>query len=330
MSDRSDSEDEESKMPQPNPAADTEINFSAKKRPLPTPEVSQAPKKAKAPEKPQIDFSTKETKATKFQAETVNIKDFCNVLLGIGNLPNLEYMFLMFNEDGMMVYGKPTVSSGVAMSFWNKQMFDVYCCPSPVKAWVTRARMEAMRKQISKNVASIKITQLVGPALCGLCFSGSRECDSGGKSLFEVNVFQQNSTEPVLDMSRFKYDWHVVTSSKKLFDNVKWLDNEGDFSHLVIENDDLVLEGLNDAAIVSDRISHKTELASKVKFKCVLLKRYLKVVTATHDLHKSVTISFMPESTKNFPVLFMYPLDQAQPQSHFSVYLSPCNTANNE
>ena len=348
-SDRSDSEEEElgtfvlsekQKAVMPKEAdwglssESKEIDFASSpvkengKRALPAPDKVEEPpvKKAKVGAKEQIDFSTESNNTpntSSFVAETANLKDFCNVLLGIGNLPNLEYMFLKFNSDGMMLYGKPASSPAMALSFWNKQMFDKYHCPTTVKLWVSRNRMEGMRKQISKNVMSVKITQIVNESYAGLCFSGSMNYDTGGKSVFDVNVFEQDACIPVLEPN-VVFDWHITTSSQKLFDNVKWIDNSGEFVSFMIDRNRLTLEGLNDAAIVSDRISHDAENSTTAKFQCILLQRYLKVVTSTHDLHKSVTISFNPDN-KNNPLLFSYPLDQASPQSHFSVYLVPCD-----
>lgn len=258
-----------------------------------------------------------------FFAKTMNVKDFCNVLVGFGNIPNLEHILVQFGPQGMMLYGKPMESPVVVTSFWNKSMFQDYKCGEVFKKWVSKSRFENLRKKISKDVEYINISNIT-EGTSGFKFSGDRLYKTGGKCHFSFNVFEWTCNVDPVEMN-VTYSWHVSTSSQKLKDNIDFMDDKSEFISVNLENKSLLFEGISETGLVAERIGHETEASElSVKFNCLFYKRFLKIITSTQALHKTVTISFNPdEDTCVYPVLFSYTLDQSNPQSHFSAYLLP-------
>ena len=224
----------------------------------------------------------------------------------------------------MQLYSQAAGGPGVAMSFWNKKMFDEYRCPNTIEMWLEKGRIDTLRKKIAKNVGSIKITELTMDAVAGLCFSGSRTYDQGGQSTFSFNAFNHDAGMSVADFGMIRHDWHVTTSSQKFKGNVEFIGEDSEFVSFTIDKDTIIFEGVNEFAVVTESISHSVENSTRVKLSSMLFKRYLKVVSSAFDLHKSLTISFSSDN-KNAPLLFSYDLDHEVPKSHFSVYLVPCH-----
>jgi hypothetical protein len=264
-----------------------------------------------------------------FFAKIMNVKDFCNVLVGIGNVPNLEHVLIQFDPDGMLLYCKPAGSPVLVESFWNKSLFQDYVCHGIVKKWVSKDRFEKLKTKISKDVEFIEITVLLKEA-SGFKFSGDRVYKTGGRCRFDFNVFQwAHNSDP--NSLNFNFNWHVNTSSQKMKHNIQFIDDQSEFISLQLLNSSLIFEGVSDTGLVSERISHDTETNVIVDYQVLFYKRYLNIVTSVDGLHKSVKISFrMDAGGDAFPVLFSYGLDLAKPQSHFSVYIAPfINTKTN-
>lgn len=276
---------------------------------------------------PLIDFSLEgkvgEVTPT-FSVKTMNVKDFCNVIVGFGNVPNLEHILFEFDPKGMTMYGKPVQSPVVVLSFWNVEMFQDYTCVKSVRKWVSKDRVENLRKKISKDVECITIEQLISEGVDGLTFTGSRLYKTGGTSEFSFNIFEWKNTMDAVEMN-VTYNWHVHTSSQKLNHNVDFIDDKSEFISLELKNNSLIFKGISDTGMVAEQIQHETDTPDmKTNFSALFHKRFLKIITSTQALHKTVVISFNPdEGDCIYPVLFSYSLDQASPQSHFSAYLLP-------
>jgi hypothetical protein len=326
MSDRSDSDDDNAEKPVVIVPSPEKSDGKARKRSEPDKAEKPSKRKKAEEEAPMVFLANKSAKPSDalFFAKTMNVKDFCSVLVGLGNIPNLDYILIQFSPNGMTLYGKPPESPVVVMSFWHESMFQEYRCTETTKRWVHKERMENLRKKISKDVEYIEISSIT-EITSGLKFSGDRLYKTGGACNFSFNVFEWTRSEDPVDMSAVSYNWHVCTSSQKLKDNVEFIDDKSEFISLKLDNKLLVFEGISEAGLVAERISHETETTdSTTKFTSLFYKKYLKIITSTQTLHKSITISFNPDTNNDiYPVLFSYTLDQATPQSHFSAYILP-------
>lgn len=298
-------------------------------------ETFRQSKKRQAEKEDQLNFteeidekSVSESSKIELNVKMLEVKDFCGILLGLSSIPNLDLVLFQFDQDGMMIYGKPQESSVVGLSFWNKSMFQEYTCGETVKKWVMKDRLDNMRKKISKDVEFLQITE-IDDANKGFKFSGYKGYKTGGPCEFSFNIYEYTCNSEAFDMSEIKYKWHISTSSHKFKDNVDFMDDKSDFISFKLKNNVMSFEGISDLGLVTNRVSHEIETSEdhivvNNDFKCLFYKRLLKIITSTQGLHKTVTISFDPdEEGSTTPILFHYALDQNSPQSHFSVYVLP-------
>jgi hypothetical protein len=258
-------------------------------------------------------------------AKTMNVKDFCTVLSGFGSTPDLSLVLFSFDSDGMKLYAKPASSPVVIQSFWNKSMFQGYKCEEKVMIWVQKSRLEEIRKRIVKDVECLHISSMPSSdSNGGLIFSGSMAYKSGGSANFSINAFQYESTEEVYKMD-LEYNWHVVTSSEKFKTDVEFIVDGSECVSMRLENKELALRGVTDMGLIGEEIKHETDSSDlTVFFTSMFTKKYLKIVTSTQALHKTVNIAFIEDDSSVVkPVLFSYHLDQSSVQSHFSVYIVP-------
>jgi hypothetical protein len=255
-------------------------------------------------------------------AKTMNIKDFCCIISGLGNIPNLEHVLFQFTHKGMLIYAKPVTSPVMAISFWNPGMFQNYKCTGNISKWVSKCRLENLRKKISKDVQHLDIS-CISEGQPGLEFSGTRLVKTGGECKFSFNIFEWKvPLDPIkIDIN---YNWHVSTAAEKFKDNIEFIDDKSELISIRLNKSSFVFQGITDTGLVAEEISHKTDSCVQVNFNCLFYKRYLKIITAAQSLHKTLNISFFPdEEEETYPVLFSYELDQSSPKSHFSVYVLP-------
>lgn len=265
-----------------------------------------------------------QTKATQSQealyVKTLNVSDFSVQLNSMCSLPNVESIFIKFDETGMTMYCHPKQSPTIAISFWNRNTFEKYECKGEIKKWVSKDRLASLKKKISKDVKFLEVT--LNQDSPGFCFSGYRTYDQGDGGNFSHNVYEWMNTEKPMNIP-CQYKWHVTTSSKKFKDNVDFIDDKNEFIGLNIMDKKLTFRGLVGEGDVAEKIDHETFTSISKEFYVLFYKKYLKVVTSAHGLNKSMTISFSDENQYVPPTLFTYALDKEQPQSHFSVYIVP-------
>ena len=103
------------------------------------------------------------------------------------------------------------------------------------------------------------------------------------------------------------------------------MDDQSEFISLQLNGNTFKFQGISDTGIIAEEQTHETETCqSSLKFSGLFYKKYLKVVTSSVSLHKTVHLSFFPdEESETYPVLFSYELDQSLPKSHFSIYILP-------
>jgi hypothetical protein len=105
------------------------------------------------------------------------------------------------------------------------------------------------------------------------------------------------------------------------------MSDQSEFICFELKQDQVSFQGVNDCGMVTDKISHKVlhdhKEVTNAQLSVLFVKKILKVVTATHQLHKMLKVAFNQHSMTADPILFSYSLDHEQPQSHFSVYVMP-------
>ena len=143
-----------------------------------------------------LNYDEKNNETQDFYVKNINIKDFCNILTGFTNIPNINNILLQFTPEGMTIYAKPIMAPVIVNSFWNKDMFQEYKCSVPfIRKWVTKDNCSSMRKQISKDVDYIIIKELESNGASGFEFSGERRYKTGGQSKFSINLFTLTSDQ---------------------------------------------------------------------------------------------------------------------------------------
>jgi hypothetical protein len=272
-----------------------------------------------------IDVSGSSSSSANLHVSTMNVKYLCGVLSGLCNIPNADLIMIQFTPTGMLLYSKPDASPVVVASFWNTQMFQNYQCDTTTHKWVSKTRLEHVRKKISKDVDLLHISTVHEP-YPGLSFFGTRSGKSGRDSKFSFTLLEKINEASHIDTTQITYNWHIQTSSQLLKDSIDLIDDSSDYVSMEIESNSLKFKGIADSGIVSETTSHTVDTPPlTVTFKSLFSKRYLKTVTSTYILHKSILISFNPDNKEDdvYPVSFSYTLDHEQPRSHFTAFIMP-------
>ena len=254
----------------------------------------------------------------KLYVKTLNVKDFCNMIVGFGAAKSLETVLIDFTAEGMKMYGKPKGGSVIVTAFWHKEQFVKYQCPQPVRKAVGRDRLMFVKKQLQK-VQYIEITESKEEGN-PFHFSGVKQYDDGEMGRFGIHAFEWKCTQRPISMQNIKHMWHITTSASKLATDVNFMDDQSEYINMHVQNKMITLQGVNDTGVVSETVQHDTDTDCKIDFKAFFGKPQLNIVTAAQPLHKSVEISFNADN-KAIPVLFSYKLCHQQPASHFSVYI---------
>jgi hypothetical protein len=202
-------------------------------------------------------------------------------------------------------------------------MFTDYRVTKQTRRILDKNRLDSLKKKISKEVEFLEITSCT--EYPGYTFSGYRIYKTGGKCKFTVNISDVHNPIHLVDMSDIEWSWHLRTSSQKFKDNVDFIDDSNEFIQMTIKSKSMEFRGVRDTGQIGETIDQETEskIEDTIKFDAMFQKRYLKIITATKDLNRSVNISFNLEDPDMppYPVHFSYEMDQSSPQSHFSAYL---------
>ena len=254
------------------------------------------------------------------------IKDFCSVLQGFNAVPNLQFVKIEFNETGMNMYAKPKEAPVIVTSFFNTDMFEEYYCNKPVSYWVSKARLELMRKKI-KDIKCVQITCIQG-GYSGFCFSGVYRYNTGVTGKIVCNIYEWDNPIERLDLE-LDYNCLITTVSQQFKHNVDLLDDKSAMISIRLLEKHLIYEVIDDGGLVNSKISHQIDNTDMdIKFDGIFWKKFLRIITSAQDLHPSLLISFNNTKEESYPILFHYDLDTNKNRSHFSAYIMPCITEN--
>ena len=329
----------------PDDPADSDKGKGLAEEPQPVPpqpatgmmdEEMEAEPEAEPEAKPEMTFiqpqqamaQDNEEEDDQLYAKTMNVKDFGNVLTGCCSVPGVDFVILTFDPQGMQLYAKPIESPSIVTAFFNKDMFTEYRVTKQTRRILDKTRLDSLKKKISKEVEFLEISSCT--EYSGYTFSGYRIYKTGGKCKFTVNIANIHNPIGVVDLSDVDWAWHLRTSSQKFKDNVDFIDDSNEFIRMTIRSKSMEFQGIRDTGQIGETIDQEAEskIEDKLKFEALFYKKYLKIITSTKDLNRSVNISFNLDNpdTPAYPVHFSYELDQASPQSHFSAYLLPFTT----
>ncbi len=258
----------------------------------------------------------------KMYARTMNVKDICSIITGCCAVPGVEAVLLTFSPQGLEFYTKPAKISPVCVSaFYSKSNFCTYKVSQTVKHVVQKSQLDDLKKRIAKDVEFLEITE----GTEGFVAGGRRTYKTGGGCDFEINLDSlDESLISVTDMSTLRWNLQVRTASQHFADNVNFFDDTVKWIQLSVKPKLLEFTGIRDTGTTSKKVNQMINSEFAGEYHALFNKKLLKGVTAARDIHKALCISFnITES--DFPVHFMYEMGQDHPQSHFSVYIAPCN-----
>jgi len=256
--------------------------------------------------------------------KTQNVKDFANVLGGCCSIPGVAHVIMTFAPSGMQLYAKPNDSPTAVTVFFSREMFTEYKVTKETRRMLDKARLDSLKKKINKEVEFLEIRSWTDTP--GFTFSGYRCYKTGGKCQFTFNIADVVHSMEIFDMSTFKWNWQIRTSSQKFKDNIDFIDDSNEFIRVCIQDSSLEFCGIRDNGQVGEIVNQEIENKFTEKFEALFQKKYLKIVTSSKDLNKSLTISFNLDDPSNpdvLPVHFCYELDQATIQSKFSCFIVP-------
>lgn len=263
---------------------------------------------------------------TSCTCRTLNVKQFVQVLTGLCEVPGVKYIHMELNPEGMSLYAAPPDSPSFVKVFLNKATFVNYNVPSSVRRLFDADRIDKCLKKRLKDIAVLTIS--VAKGFEGFTFSGKKQYKNGGDCDFEIHL--QDLDEPghgVIDHTSFSLPWTVTTSSEKFHDNVDFMDNANEFVQIIISKSSIIFNGVKSTGEISEKITQDVETNMlREDFSFILTKDYLKIVSSTSDINKSLRISFKMDDADSYlasPILFSYEIDQHFPPSHFSTYLCP-------
>lgn len=273
-------------------------------------------------EEKKTEMSDEVDSTSTLKAKTLNVKDFCTVVESMAKIPNLEHVYIEFDKTGMTIYAKPPSSPVLTHTFWSESMFSVLMCTSPVKKWVSKKRLDMIRKKLGKDIQHITFTEMENGA--GFQISGEKQSKTGGMSDFYFNIAEWTCTVQPFQLN-IEYNWHVTTSSEKFKENMDFMDETCEIISINLHGQQFTFDGIDGTGQTVASIGHKTDsFNNQLKFDALIYFKYLKIVSSAHSLHKSLNISFLKDKDDDvFPVLFSFTLDQTPPGSHFSVYILP-------
>jgi hypothetical protein len=261
------------------------------------------------------------------KVKTLNVKDFRNTLVGCCNIPDISSIVITFTPQGMQIFAQPQTSSTFVTTYFNKEFFSEYNVQCTTQRIVQKSRLDYLKKNISKDVTFLEIT--AWHANSGFTFSGYRSYKSGGDCRFRVNIAEiidaSIDTKKIPDMSQFQWSYVLRCSSETFKNNIDFIDDDNESVRISIENNKIEFQGIQENGSEGESIVQEIESNISEKFDALFHKKHLKIITATKDLNRSLTIRFNIPSVEFavFPVVFCYELDNASPMSTMSCYMMP-------
>ena len=258
-----------------------------------------------------------------FATSTLNVKDFCNVILGF-SCTSVENVLFCFSPEGLTMYAREI--SILITAFWNPMRFQSYECPTTLNVWVPLKRLVELRKRI-KDVETLTVA-LVEDDDIRLEFSGNLRFAVGGEGQFTFNLFGVDVAQEATTVS-YRYNQHATTAAQRFQTNIEFICDDNDAVQFKISGGKIRLAGVTDAGRFGETNSQDIETLQSVDFECMFYKKLLKIVAMMHNIDKSLVISFSADDEgDSWPVLFSSSFDQGSPgtmgrKSHFSVYIAP-------
>ena len=256
--------------------------------------------------------------------KTQNVKDFGNVVGGCCSIPGIGHVIMSFAPSGMQLYAKPNESPTLVTVFFSPEMFTDYKVSKETTHMLEKPRLDSLKKKINKEVEFLEARAWKDTP--GFTFSGYRCYKTGGKCQFTFNISSVEHSMEVLDMKQLKWNWQIRTSSQKFKDNIDFIDDSNEFIRMRIKDSSLEFCGIRDNGQVGEIVNQEIEEKLNDEYEALFQKRYLKIITSTKDLNKSLTIAFNlndPDHPDVSPVHFSYELDHAANQSKFSCFIMP-------
>lgn len=269
-----------------------------------------------------LDHEKKTDAGGQMYTKTMNVKDICSIITGCCSVPGVEAVLLTFSPQGLEFYTKPAKISPVCVSaFYSKSNFCTYNVTDTVKHVVHKAELDDLKKRVAKDVEFLEITD----GSDGFVVGGRRTYKTGSSCDFKINMTSMDETTlSVTDMSNLRWNLQVRTASQHFADNVAFFDDQVKWIQLAVKPKLLEFSGIRDTGSRSKQVNQMITSEFTGEYKALFNKKVLKGVTAARDINRALCISFNI-SENDFPVHFMYEMGQDQPQSHFSVYIAPCN-----
>ncbi len=257
-----------------------------------------------------------------FVTSTLNVKDFCNCILGF-SCTSAEHVLFRFGPDGLTMYAREIAI--VVFAYWNRTRFQSYDCGDEKRVWVHTSRLVELRKRI-KDVETLTIA-IVEEDDIRLQFSGELKFSVGGAGPFTFNAFGAVETQEPVTLNHV-YLWHATTAAQRFQTNIDFICDDNDAVQFKISGDTIRLAGVTDAGRFGETASQTIETRQAVDFECLFYKKLLKIVTMLHNIHPSLTVSFSTgDEGEELPVLFSSSFDQGTSgvnnKSHFSVFIAP-------
>jgi len=261
---------------------------------------------------------------TNLYVKTQNVKDFGNVLGGCCSIPGVSHVIMTFDPSGMQLYAKPNDSPTAVTVFFSREMFTEYKVTKETRRMLDKARLDSMKKKINKEVEFLEIRSWAETP--GFTFSGYRCYKTGGKCQFTFNIADVVHSMNIYDMTSLKWNYVIRTSSQKFKDNIDFIDDSNEFIRMSIKDCSLEFCGIRDNGQIGEIVNQEIENKFTETFEALFQKKYLKIITASKDLNKSLTIAFNlddPDNPEVLPVHFSYELDMEKNQSKFSCFIVP-------
>jgi hypothetical protein len=183
--------------------------------------------------------------------------------------------------------------------------------------------LDDLKKRISKDVEFLEITDEV----TGFVAGGRRTYKKGGGCDFNISLttMEEDLVEKSVNMAAaLQFKMQIRTASQHFSDNIAFFDDQIKFIELSVKPSLLEFKGIRDSGTTSKTINQVINDGFFGEYVALFSRKQLKCVTSARDINQALCISYNTEKTNVGPVHFMYELDQAQPRSHFSVYMMPC------
>jgi hypothetical protein len=260
-------------------------------------------------------------------AKTLNLKDLAIVLRGLCSIPGCDFIHMRFSADGLQFYCvNGAGGSMMAIAFLNKSMFQAnFRCTQTVECWISRLNLEELLQKLAKwEMIEFTLRPGGGFMCCGVLRFDVGSTGLGHWALIAI----EEQAEP---MSRkFVYGWHIVISANKLKISVSSMKCKAvEMMSLKLNHNRLIFAGATDTGdIVGDTVceidSAPANQAVSVDF-CFPFK-LISVISNTFGKvpNANVQMSFNVDPTPGQAdvVQFSYMFDNAQPQSHLSIWVS--------